>query len=340
MPLPECLIDFIGTTKADCTNNNPPASGLYVTDLEGITLNMASHIVSGEDVTGINLIKQKINFATGLVIDDLNFYLQNSFQLNLIKDYLIAGIYNDVFLPFDNNERGLSIRKNNANNYYGIRLEKVNILANTDKLNVKLKIYDGGYLTEFTFDLIAGQIKTIQLDYDMKFDKVLLVMDNSDIEVNEGYLVKSQNTNNSYGCGCGCNSVMYQNNLNGPYDKYITIRGWNGTTEDNLIYGMKLEASIRCNFDRFICALASQFKYIILYRVGIELMKEWLASERLNYFTGLEGNTEKAKFLYNNWVNEYEKKYTTLTQNINGLIKSISDSDCVICKGGGYYQQI
>lgn len=330
----ECLDNFIGIDRG-CVSSTlpPPKSGLYITDLEGISLNMAAHIVNGEDVTGVNMLRKKIALAAELAIDDLNYYLSSNFKMNLTLDYATAGQFTSQFIPPADLQRGIVIHRR-LNNLLKIRIDRIKFLSNTTKSNLPITIFDGINQTIYNIDVVAGVPYVLDLsNYEPITNIVYITAPNIDIEVNHVHLYNVNNMNTYHSnCGCGCNTQSKKD-----HNKKFYIRGWDGTNEYHYSFGMTVETTLMCNYDSFICALVPNFRFIMLYKAGIEVAKEWFHSERLNEFTTLK--LENVNFLITKWQEEYDRKYKTLVQMIPEMVKSVKD-DCVICKGGAYYYQI
>lgn len=328
-----CLDNIIGISPTCVSANFPaPRSGLYVTDLEGITVALASKIVSGEDVNGVNLLKKKIDFAVGLVWDDMYLYLKDYFKINEYLNFITAGNFtpNRFLSPF-NAYRGLQIKKIKRDSRM-VTIKRVKILSGTTLNNVELRIIDGTYQTSIPVNLIAGQILEVELNYKAIFDEVYITLDNALISVSEGTI----DENNSKG-GCGCrNTYTTVKSPNSP-ETGIQVLGWSGAATDNKSYGLSVDIEMKCEIEKFACTIADSLKYILLYKAGIEIVKEWMHSNRVTQATTVD--VDQAVYLLDSWQKIYDSKYKTFVDRIRPLINSLGDP-CVECKGVSYVYQI
>lgn len=338
MQLPYCLQNIIGVSPL-CNESGvqnprtllpePPKSGLYITDLEGISINMSAKIVNGEDMTGINLMKKKINFATGLVLNDFSRYLNPYFRVNKALDLVIAGRFSQDYLPLTALNRGLHITRLDRS-LYSLRIVKLIILANTTILNKQIFVIDGDNIYTYYVDLVANQPAEVLIDRKLQFDNAYILMDNSDIAVNDGtfdYNIGGQ-------LGCGCRSVY---NRSSPYQNSFHITGWNGLMDEQRNFGITAQIEIGCDLEAFYCAVSKHLYYLFLYRSGLELAKEWLHSERINEYTTI--SRAQAGLLIEEWKVEYDRLYQQAIQEVKEVVKQM-DCGCVECRGTGYGYQI
>lgn len=322
--IPACLDNFIGILN-DCCNIEAPKSGLYINDLEGISSEMASKIADSENNSGLNLMRKKIDFATGLVIDDLRQYLMPRFRVDTVIDTLKAGIFSTNYMSVAQLERGLHIMKTRTN-LQRLKVLSLNILTKTTINHKLIKILDGPKVTYYYADLVANKITTLQLNYVAYSDEIYILMDNSDVEVNDGIFYSRLNIGN-----CNCSRETRRNNYSNTTD--LIVYGWNGIEDEDRTFGMEVRLTVECDLNLLVCSLGTHLRYLMLYRSGIELVKEWLTSPRLNEFTLL--HADHVGFLLDSWKEEYDRRYKTLIQTIPSLIKSLDDP-CISCRGLQY----
>lgn len=327
--LAKCLQNFIGASQV-CSNFGMGAStsGLYLTDLEGISINRIANIVNGEDGTALNLLNRKIEFSTGLVFDDLAKYIQPYYTLNRTLDVVTAGRYTTTFLTPTPLRRGLHIKRKERN-LYSVKINTVKIFSSTSLTGAILRISDGIYDNDYVVDIVANQILEVVVNYTTIFDEVYITLDNTLLTVNEGNLGYTDGCGGCCSCGYSSNNLAHKNKKIND----ISVKGWNGVSDEQRSFGLVAELSVGCDFDRLQCVLADNFKYLLLYRAGIEVVKEWLSSERVNETTMID--TDHAIFLLERWEKEYDTKYRTAVKGIKGIMESL-DSQCVTCKKAGY----
>lgn len=354
--IPVCFENYIGI--ASCIPDQPiPKSRLYINDLEGITNNLGAAIVSGEDVSGLNLMRKKIDFATGLVIEDLRAYIAPYFSIETVIDSFTAGLNDGNYLNYAPLERGLRIRKTKTN-LQTLRLINLRIMVSDTVEGKVIKIIDGNLVTEYEVDLVAGEEYNLHLDYIARNDVVRIVMDNSDVRVNDGGFFESKS-----GCNCSClytgsyahlpymtpypfsKDPLYGGGYGLPTKSYsgpirntdVEVMGWNGTEKEKRNFGMSVDVSIECSLDSLACALSNHLRYVLLYKAGVEIVKEWALSDRINQYTTLD--LDKAMFLSQRWEAEYDKRYKLVGASLQKVMRTMNDV-CVTCKGLGYQYQI
>ena len=328
----ECLTDYIGISPITCGVSTPSKSGLYVTDLEGISLNMASKIVT-EDRNGAALLQRKINFATGLVLNDLTKYLTPYFQMNRVLDVVKSGIFTGKYLEPVSLERGLVITFDpTATGTLGLRILTVQILTQSTVIGALLKITDGTTTYQYPVNLTPGNIVTFTIPnggFTTFASSVYITLDNVNISVDEGSFA----TSTSGGCRCQSktsNAITLNN---------VQVYGWNGiSAESNRSFGMTVTFQLECSFDRYICALIPNMSYLFLYRSGIEIIKEQLTTERINeMITPMK--RDMAGYILEKWEKQYDCDYKAFVQSIRQLVSSMKDG-CVDCRGTRYGYQI
>ena len=91
--VPSCLEDFIGVK---CLTTNPK-SGLWINDLPGINLRYAADIVDSDGSSGLQFLKDKIDYATKLVVQELNAIALPYFRLNGLVDQIEAGVWKNTY---------------------------------------------------------------------------------------------------------------------------------------------------------------------------------------------------------------------------------------------------
>lgn len=321
----DCLKDILCGNRTiigvrdyiDCAE---PESGLWINDLPGVSLKIASKVANEETHTGAELLKVCIQRAVKKVFDDFESEITPYFNFNSIVETREINDYrNATVLPSVSSERGLIVKRWRSELAL-IYIEEIYIKSNTT-ITKDILIYDGEdlSLTLKDVDLIAGQIKTVRVDRKFKNEQVKILMDNSDVEL---YSTSIYN----YG-RYSCNSC--------EGDRGLIVKGWTGSEEDSLMYGIGVKASARCYNENILCAVLPKLYYVIWYASGVEFMKEKIYSDRLNSVTMF--TKEKAKELLEEYQIEYEKKYENTVKNIQAYLRSMK-GECITCNTNTYAQ--
>jgi len=309
---PTCFNNFIGVK---CLTTGTPTSGLYINDLEGLNLKYAANIADSDYISGLQFLNDKIQFATKLVISDLTRYSLPYFRINSVVDELSVGDWANNTLATANVDRGvhLQIKKSRM-----LRINISNIKIKLGNANTSHVVYieDGTNIQNYTFTTDANGEAEINLNFTSTTQDVYVYMDNTSINVN----------NSSIKTGCGCSSKSGQ---------YLSAYGWNGSGNSNSTYGLKIQATAVCDNDEFACVLGPKLGLPILYRSGIEILHEAVATDRLNSLTLLD--TDKINFLLENWSAEYDKQMKMLIESLPQLLRRI-DECCIVCNQNRYIQ--
>ena len=249
-----CLNDiFCGTRTiigirnyAECSN---PESDLFINDLPGISLKIASNVANEEIQTGNEVLKKCINTAIKKVFNDFNLQISPHFNFNaIVQTRDIDNFDEATILPATGTERGLVIKRWRSE-LAQIYIEQLYVKIDTTK-KVDIKIYDGDTLAEtIQVTLQANVINTFSVNKKFVSEKVKVLIENS------GFGVYSNSVNNWNYLECGT--------CNGNSGEGISIKGWDGSQEDNTMYGIGVKTSVRCYEENLLCSLLPRMYYFI-----------------------------------------------------------------------------
>jgi hypothetical protein len=100
--------------------------------------------------------------------------------------------------------------------------------------------------------------------------------------------------------------------------------GWIGIYQQSS--GLNVSLTGVCSIPRFIELNVSLFKYALLYSIGVEYMKDRVATDRVNEYTVL--TVERADQL----MDLYEKDYLAALDTLRDIRSIPEDFDCFECK--------
>lgn len=307
--VPSCLEDFIGVK---CLTQNPK-SGLWINDLPGINLGYAADIVDRGGMSGLMFLKEKIDFATRLVFQEVAGYSINYFRINSILDQIHIGDWSNNYLAPAPASRGVKIKASKSR-LLRVRVNSVKIKIQQASYSSDIIIDDGIDAQLYPFTTNSNGEAEIFPNYLSDSDAVWVLMDDTTINVN--------NSEVKHSCGCSSKS-----------SKYLIAYGWNGSTTVNTTYGLQVDAVAECSYDEFGCIISSRLPFLILYRAGIEIVKEAVTTDRLNTITLLD--TDKANFMLKDFTMEYEKHMKMLIDSLPELFKRVDDC-CIMCNQSRY----
>jgi hypothetical protein len=309
--LPNCLNDFIGVR---CLTQSPK-SGFYINDLEGLNLRYAADIVDSDHVSGLEFLKSKIYFATSLVLADLTTYALPYFRMKSILDEILVGDWGTNNLPPSALDRGMEL-KIKQSRLLKIRVNSIKIKIQQVNFAHSVEIIDGVNTYSWPFTTDANGDAEIFPDFLSSSASIYVTMDDSAINVN--------NTKVKPGCNCTTRN-----------SQYIVATGWNGSSYSNTTYGLMVQANAECSQNELGCILAHKLVFPILYKSGIEVVKESLTTDRLNSITLLD--SEKGAFLLEEFTSQYEKHMKTLIASLPTLLQKVDDC-CITCNQSRYVQ--
>lgn len=307
--LPNCLEDFIGVK---CLTVNPK-SGLWINDLEGINIRMAADIADSGYMSGLQLLQNKVNFATEIVMQELSGFMLPYFRINSSLDELLVGDYNPSYMSSAPMMRGIKVVIKNTR-MMRIYVGEVKVKMQQTSYSGSLEIVDGFYSTSYPFTTDSNGEATVFANYTSVGREIFIVTDNTSINPVDSD-VKS---------GCSCSSKSSQ---------FMLANGWNGSGVGNNSYGIKAQLTAECKVEELICIIAQHLRFPILYKSGLEIIKEAKATDRLNSVTLLDN--DKINFLYEEFTNQYNNHMKLVVNQLPELMKRIDDI-CVICNQSRY----
>lgn len=305
-----------------------PESDLWINEIPGISLKRAAAISNEEVQTGAELLKKCIRTAVKKTFADFDKEISPYFDFNAIvetrqiDDFSLAEI-----LPMANEDRGPVLRRwrsEMAQTY----VEEIYIKVNTTVSGKEIKFYDGDEvaLTLENVSLEAGIVKTIRIDRKFKNEIVKIKMNNSDVEVYSQAITTWRN-------GTCCNEEYLRDHCDG-YQGFL-VKGWDGTDEDNLMYGIGVKASVRCYNENIICSVLPKLYLPIWYKSGAEFFRELMYTDRINPIT--TNTAEKAGELFDDCQYEYKEIYASTAKSIQAFLRS-TKGECITCNTDHHVQ--
>lgn len=301
-----CFENYIGI-RALCDSAPPPVSGLYWDDLEGLRLTQTSQMADGQFATGKAFLEAKFSFALKQFTEEIIGELPRhaNYRWNGLLTSVISGEWGNTFASVPNPAVGLRINKSTAYRLAKISIRKVILYSDTTATDVPITIRDGNQDITFTADLTANVPVEVPIDYQATPSTVFILWDGAG------------NVNQSvHPAPCGCAPVP-------P----ITVEGWDGTAPQKLSYGIRAEVALTCDEGLLMCALAHRMGNLLLYRTAVEVAKERLASDRLNYFSF---NKEEAQRLLTLWEQSYLEKRRYFFNQLPSFLNHYDDA-CLSC---------
>lgn len=316
--IPTCYQDFI-TVRQAC-GDVLPKSSLYIENLPGISVKSAARIAQAKHESGVDLITDKvisaIQFLESEVQERLMFLGYNMPSIPITKPF--CGFTKATTISPAPLKRGIVIRRNNLLSPFSLTyINQIFVKSQTTK-NVTVEIQDklGVVLASFTASMLANELTTIDADFSTEVNDIRIVMDNTDVTVFQA------NCDNGECCHWDASKKMW---------KFYNVIGFDGVRCDTKAYGIGVDAGIRCDITQLMCHLLPFIKYAVLYKAGVMILNELLASDRLN--TVIVANKEWAEETIPKWENIVTEKLDAV---IPAAMKQLKKKDikCITCKEG------
>ncbi len=297
-------------------------SGLDLMDAPEISARNLANIANEEYITGLNLARKKVAQALILVRNDMmSVMAANRVLPNLVaKKYTVGEFKTTINYPAEPKERGLTLYKNRKikGNLRKLKIHEVQVYALADVEGAMLKIYDdyaNGMVSTYTIDLLANQVNTFNVEYEIKGSFARVLLDGTNVPVAGTYLT----------CFTGCNGTM-------PNDCGYT-KGWYDDKEISSKegFGINLVFSCACDYDQLMADMAQTYiGEIIWLKSRVLLLEEHLRTNRLNNWV-VYGREETKEYLVD-VENQYREKWQVFVNAMPGLLKQFND-DCLQCNG-------
>lgn len=316
--IPSCFDNFIGV-KDICPADpllDPPTSGLYIEQLEGVSLEWAARGADSKDLTGANFIKESINAA---ILKTKEALFEEMRALSYYKpradlgyqtigdfDYLLFDAFSPAF-------QGVRAERTPDCNRYIWKIANVSVLTQTDQV-VNLRIMDGSIVMTKTIETVGGVVATDYIDYTIKSKAVY-------IEVANGDFSQTKLDSGAPGNCCGrCQPVG---------NRYYKVHGWDGSKRVNETFGLKVDFNLMCDEWAFMCAIRHRLGLAVLYKTGEIMCRAQMYNETDNVQT-LDPAIEAQK---NFFKSEFQKQIKNVIQRLPDFIRSF-DNPCFRCEAG------
>lgn len=302
----------------DFKSCDEPEAKLYVNDLPGLSLKGAANITPEQFQSGAEFLRNCNIMAARHVFNDFSKEIQQYFDFRNIVESRDLKVFSSTYNAMSDTERGLFIRR--------WRSEAARLYVEHVYIKVKqsgtatIKVIDGCETTEYTAELVADCINEVRLDYKAEEESIKIVFNQNLFETLECSYSKS---------GASCNTCA------GGSNKNIYVTGWDGAAESSRCYGMGVKVHVQCYEENILCSLIPKMYFLMWYRAGIEVLRERLASNRINHITIF--GEEKAQALMKEYQEEYKTNYNILVKGAYQFLKS-TKGECIQCNNIRYVQ--
>lgn len=295
-------------------NSTPSKSGLYVVDLPGATIAQLSGLQKDEQADYEELFQNIYKNAQINLKIDLQkklyerFHIDKKLDTRETSEYKtdvnansgLAGVRVRVWLP----------------KYARLQILTIGVKANSAVASpgmdfvIKRENASGETLSTISAELTEG-VNTIRVYEDFEEEELFIGYDPADadlIQTKNRYYDDCLHYDEIQFCGFPC--------LTGEESTVWQVNGG----------GVNVKFVLYCSMEKFLLENLPLFQYALWYRIGVDLMKERIVSDRVNRFTVL--TTERAQELLAIFNEEYANALDAATMNISMR----EDPICFRCK--------
>lgn len=287
-------------------------SGKYVEHLAGFTLKGIANTATYGNA--MQLIAQSCTVAVDMSVSDALTRMQCLGQSKIIAvslPVLWTTTYADDYQPTIGEFEVVKLHPQ----YQPLstwRITKINLLTNDTVTGKTLTLIDGNETINFTVDLVAGQITSIDLTSP---DGTLgyLVRNNAGFKISWDLSdIRPANWDWSNNSNCGCSG-----NKTSVFGRWYYVNGNQS--------GISVDMSYICDYSRLEQNIAFIMSQAILYRLGIQLCDEIIASDRINFF--VNNSVDWAEKRKEEFQQAYDKELEKILPSLNNVVRTI-DRNC------------
>jgi len=306
-----CFDDFITIGKSF-----PSRSGLYATNIPGVTLALFDDLTKDEQEDYIECWNDLYSNAQANFIADVQGKLADKFHIDL----KLVSRETSEFIKDENTFDGLAglTLQYHLPKYAKLQVLTIEVFGIESYASPKFVIrffkndHFGELLYTKSVELVPGR-NTIDIFQDFEVDKLFIAYSSNDYR-----LYKSEN------------KYFYDGSYPWGFDKFsctfpICVGSNISVTQSNG-GGLNANFVVYCSIEKFICKNINLFKKAFLSRIGIDLIRERVLTDRFNRFTTL--TTERANELAGYYQNEYDKDLDNSIRNL----RIQEDPICFECK--------
>lgn len=319
--MPTCYENiFAFRPDQTCAAPVVPTSGLYIDDLEGISL-LTSEATGKHTYENAQAI---LNAKTSVALQKIEAWLQQAMMRRgfYLPQQQPAGnvcSYKSSTQPVAGIGRGLTLyRSPNATFLAHLYLNKVTYKAATSG-TATLEITD-----------LNGVILFVSAPTPVTANTPLEFVVNAYYSVNVRVVVitdtQPYDTNCEGSCACLCSAARPKH----PAQAMYFVKGYDGTGDATTSYGVTVCAALRCSIQALICYVMDYIKTPLLYMTGAEIMREMRAlnaptAQSIGYY---------AKDVQKETIDRWDKEaMQILATQVDTIIYQLRDLDhyCISC---------
>lgn len=303
---------FSGYITIDRTE--PSKSGYYVVDLPGITVRQL-HDLAKDEQDDYQALFENI-YGTAQI--NLERDVQEAIGERFHYDQKLVSRETSKILATVNASAALSGVKIEFSlpKYARLTIVSIGFYAEENAISPEPAFYiykddeNGELLSTITAEVTEGR-NTIQVEEYFEEDTLFVAYNASDLQLRK--------TENKY----YSDWTYATDKLSCSFPCYF---GQTGSVQQINGGGLNVKFIVTCSMEKFICENLPIFKKALWYRIGVDLMKERIVSDRVTRFTVI--SEERATELMGVYSEDYQKALAAATKTI----KITEDPVCFLCK--------
>lgn len=303
-----CWTDFITVSPA-----TPSESGLYVTDLPGITIATLDGVTKDEQDDFQAYFESLYRQAQINLKIDVQKALAQRFHI----DKKLVSRETSEYLDSTNGSGALSGVKIKFDlpKYARVQILSIGFYAEESFQSPQASFFV--YDTDENGELLSTISSEIAVGRNVKNVYQSFEVDELFIAYNADQIALRQTQNKYY------NDTDYYDNVR----CVMPCLGGAGVSVQQINGGgLNVKFIITCSMEKMICENLPLFQYALWYRIGVDLMKERKVSDRVTRFTVI--SEERAVELMAVYNEDYQAALSAATMNI----KFTEDPVCFLCK--------
>ncbi len=295
--------------------NTPNRSGLYFTDLSGCSVRLLEDITK-EDQDDYEACFNYLNKTAWRNLKiDVQLKLAERFHIDKKLVSRETSEFKDTVVESSSELAGIKISVT-LPKYAKIQILSIGVFSEQAYQSPEAEFYiykddaDGELLSTITSELVEGR-NTIEVYEDFEEEDIFIGYSPETLELRQTqnkYYPDSRyvdaDLSCSFPCWYGGEGSVYQINTGGLNVKFL----------------------VYCSMDKLICDNLPLFQYALLYRIGVDTMKERITTQVVNRTTVL--TAERATELMGIHNEDYQQALNAAIKNI----KMTEDPICFLCK--------
>lgn len=310
-----CLDNIVIVSGCDALTQS--TSGYDLMKAPEITVKNLAKVANEKYVSGLQMARSILDASIlDIKSDFLQILAANNYAVSVsAMTYSSSDFDTSKSYPATNKERGLVFykRSHNGKSLRNAIIKSVSVLPLANVANAIIKIEDNGLIYSYPTTLTANLINTIDIYHPVNGPEAKVTVSGVNMPVASSKLI----------CYDGCS---------GAKNECGHVKGYNG---DGVIamkegYGVAIEFTCDCDYDRILCDLSRSFVGKLIYlKARIGLLDERLNTDRLNALV-LYG-AEEAAIKKAELEQEYTAQWDVFVKSMPKILQSYK-GECISCR--------